>query len=91
MALQAAARRRRSVDVLLKATTAELEVLALVLREMRHARAEKNQMQVVIDAWLCGDGANMTFLHSARGFTASIEGEMRSRKSARPGGGQRRD
>lgn len=83
------ARRRKAFAAVLKATTAELEMVALVLREARHAKAETGQLQIVIDPWLCGDGANVTVMHSARGFATQIEGKFSSRRSARPARGER--
>lgn len=62
---------------------AEVELLVLVLREVRHATATGEQLNVTIDPWALGGGLNVFFGHSSRGWSTEVVGPVRRRRARR--------
>lgn len=66
----------------MKPTLGEAELLAMILREVRHARATGEQLQITVDPHRSGAGANVFFGYSARGWSTEV-GAIRSVRSRR--------
>jgi hypothetical protein len=71
----------------LVATPDEVDLLATVLREVRHAMATGDQLSILIDPYAAGDGLNLGFHYNGSGWTRSIGssggGIRRARKRVR--------
>lgn len=66
-------------------TAGELELLAMVLREVRNVQATGEQLSIHVDPChpLKAGGASVCFAYNGRGHQWDFEG-VRTRKSARP-------
>lgn len=66
------------------ATPAELKLLALVLREVRHVRATGEQLSIIVDPHTSPrlSGANVCFSYNGRGWSTEV-GALRSKHSRR--------
>jgi hypothetical protein len=63
-----------------KPTEAERELLDLVLREVRHAVATREQVCVHVDPWTSGGGLNVFVNYNAPGLSYEIAGELTARR-----------
>jgi hypothetical protein len=74
-----------------KVTTAtEVELLKMVLREVRYAAATGEQLSIIIDPFVREPGMNVSFHYSGLGWSAELNGKIHKTRSARPRGGARR-
>ncbi len=70
----------------LKPTPAEQKLLETILREVRHARSTGDQLSIVVDHWVSGDGVNVAFTFCGVGWSGELAGNFRSqaKRSRRP-------
>lgn len=65
-------------------TEAERDLLALVLREIRHVAATGEQLSILVDPFAAGDGANVCFSYNGDGWSTALKGRLtRRRKRSR--------
>jgi len=68
----------------LVATSDEVEMLALMLREVRHVMRTGQQLSISVDPFVAGDGLHLGFHYNGDGWTRPLEGKFnRARKRAR--------
>lgn len=66
-------------------TPAEQEILDIVLRELRDCASTREQLQILIDPYVTGGGANICISKSAVGYSQNVDGEITRRRSRRRG------
>lgn len=68
----------------LVATPDEVEMLSLMLREVRHVMRTGEQLSIGVDPFTNGEGLHLGFHYNGNGWTRAIEGRFnRVRKRVR--------
>ena len=84
VAMSMSRRLARSKLKIANATDAEQRLLSNVLREVRHVMATGEQLNILVDPYIHGNGVHVCFAYNGAGWTDSIEGTFqRSRKKLR--------
>lgn len=70
----------------LVATQDEVQMLELVLREVRHVMSTGEQMQINVDPFAHGSGLHLGFHYNGSGWTRELSGSFKpARKRTRRG------
>jgi hypothetical protein len=65
-------------------TDAEAQLVHIVLREARHAAAIGEQLHVLFDPYLAGEGANVHVSYNELGASYDLQGRITKRRRRRP-------
>lgn len=67
----------------MKPTKAEQEILDLILREIRHSAASRDQLMITVDTFVALDGAHVVFSTNPACNTYEVTGSIHARRKRR--------